>query len=958
MGIHLGDIGLELKETMSRKEKLTFMLTDLDYRIKKDSETPIIRLFGKTDEGKPVVVNIQDFLPYIYVRKNSELPFILQNDPIVGEWVKKTEDITLRQYFWGSEIVKLVKLYGSNPTKIIEIKQELEKLGFETFETDIPFLKRYLLDTAIKCLNVVEVKCSTFEEREKGIIIGAGFKDVTPASSLEITSPSVYYPLKVMSVNVKILQDEESVSELLSKKNRRLMAISVIWGKDVKPENGKLFLLQEDTDDSEKELIMDFIKYLQKIQPDILTTYQGDSFDLPYFYHRMLLLKIPTQLLSLFRDEPSYYSKHLLSYRIKGRMVFDLALRTWGIHPKSGKKELYDIAEAALGITGYERIEPLKHLWESGIIDDCEDDLRLFAKQCFQDCKIVYDLFWNLGMTGWVETLRVTGFPPYEGNSCTERINGEFELMRYMRRKGILIPPKPSIQQVEKNSLEREKYPHEGGTVLYPEGLLHTGVIIVDFRSMYPSVMVAHNIGGETRKNWVSGADHDNALKAFNTENRSALSIMEKELVEKRIAKKEKIKELTKQLVNIKDQQTQRELERAIQILTREQNSMKIVANAMYGAHYYVRSRFYSQALASAVADTARTYLLGVKEELKVVSEKVISCQLIYGDTDSAFIKLLDNKLILEINNEKDPIKKEALIRLLKDIVASILKLLNEKLPKPIELSLKDIAYRCVFKPNRKKAYAYLSLLTNEIEIKGFEAVRSDWSPISQAAQRKVLEIFLTALEDTSPLEVTQIATKKRRNHNKEEFNKAEKFLLEFGRRILITPIERLFPHVTTYSPIKRHPSQYKSIPPGVYAFLDYCKREGLDSNREWLTYDKFPWIITPGDGAVYKRARHPKYAHDIDRPFYVRQMLLGIRTFGLETSLEDVLSTLNVELPEIVTSVSENDIGTSLNNDSIFPYSVKELTWKNSIKGRKKRREHLVVGQSQLSIYLDSEDD
>jgi len=60
-----------------------------------------------------------------------------------------------------------------------------------------------------------------------------------------------------------------------------------------------------------------------------------------------------------------------------------------------------------------------------------------------------------------------------------------------------------------------------------------------------------------------------------------------------------------------------------------------------------------------------------------------------------------------------------------------------------IELKFEDIAYRVIFKPDRKKAYSYVSLLTNDFKVKGFEAVRSDWSPLARTAQRKVLDILL-----------------------------------------------------------------------------------------------------------------------------------------------------------------------------------------------------------------------
>ena len=235
--------------------------------------------------------------------------------------------------------------------------------------------------------------------------------------------------------------------------------------------------------------------------------------------------------------------------------------------------------------------------------------------------------------------------------------------------------------------------------------------------------------------------------------------------------------------------------------------------------------------------------------------------------------------------------------------------------------------------------------------------MRSDWTPISQAAQKKVLNIFLTASEKKENNKGTTTLRKNRREHEKDEFNQAEKFLHAFGRRILNTETEQLLPHVITYSPIKRHPKLYKAMPPGVAAYVDFCKREKLDWTHEWLTYDKFPWVIVPGDGPVFKRAHHPKFAKDIDRPFYIRQMLLGIRTFGLETTLEDILNTQNEALFDLVSESTEDNNAQSM-GETILPYSGSDLAWKNRVKGKKRKKQLLVANQSRLNLYLEESDE
>jgi DNA polymerase I len=932
---------------MTRKlPEVKFLLTDLDYHFDEKEKVPILRLFGKRKD-KQVLVTIKDFIPYFYVRKHPEVKIILEQEPTISESISKYEEAFLREYFLGDKPIKLYRVYCLDPRKIKGLVKKIQKFGHECYEYDLTYYQRFLIDTTIKSLNVVSVEPTKIEEKGRELFLETSYRAVLPIDNLDV-SPDDFYPLKLMSVSVKLPRGKGSYDELFKKKDKRIVAITVMNSTTPQIEKGKVFLLKEDSNDAEKKIIIDFLNYLQEIQPDIIATYRGDTIDFPYLFHRMRVLKIPTYLFSVFKKDSNYYSSGLLGYRMKGRQVYDLALRTWGIHPRSGKKELHDIAEELLGVTNFERIENIEDVWKSAVIDENQEHAKLLVKNCFQDAKLIFDIYWKIGMTGWVETLRVTGYPPFEGNKCTERLNGEFELMRYLKKKDVLIPKRPVGIEVEKNAIERQLHPHEGGTVLYPKGMLHTGVIVVDFRSMYPSVMVAQNIGGETLKQWHDGLDWGDSLKLFRQDTQSALSLMEQELIKKRVAKKEEIKRLKQQLEITTESKDKKKIENKLTTLNREQNSMKIVANAMYGAHFYIRSRFYSQPIAGAISNSARAYLLGFENLLGEVSEKVVPCEMIYGDTDSAFIRLMDPSLIIEIYHETNPLEREIKKKQLLQLIDQMLEILNKSFPKPIELSLKDIAYRCIFKPDRKKAYAYSSIFSDEIEIKGFEAIRSDWSPVSQAGQRKVLEILLTA--PVKPFENRYTETSRpRRCHNDPAFNRCEEFLLEFGKKIHNLPFEVLKPHVVTYSPIRRHPLQYKSMPPGVFAFLDYCQKEGLNSDTEWLIYDKFPWIIIPGEGPVFKRARHPKYAEDIDRFFYIRQMLLGIRTFGLETLPEDVVNVQNIGLEAFGTP---NTGKGQLDEMPISAYSDDDLNWLAK-KKMKKKGKRAPVGQSLLNLYI-----
>ena len=943
-----GEHHQEIPKAMSKKKELLFLLTDLSYEIPEEKDLPIIYLYGRRKEGE-VLVKVHGFAPYFYVKKTPELPFILQNDPKINQWQRATEERTLRQYFWGGTPIRLVKVLGTNPRKVREISRTFEKLGIKTFETDIPFLKRFLIDNDIKCLNVIKVRSSQLRTAGRRIYLEVGYQDVSRVSEEELPRATDFYPLRLLSLNIKIARENESFEELMQKKDKPILAITTILGTSTKPAKAKVFFLEDYSPEGERKMIQKFLVFLQEVQPDILCTFHGDNFDLPYLLHRMKLLQVPSHAFSLFNDEPCYYSKSLHSFRMMGRMVFDLALRTWGIHPPSGKKGLYDIAEVLLGrgapatvrtnhsnyykqTPTFEEVNTARdflHLWRQGFCERRKEQIKALATRCLYDAKLIYDLFWELGMSGWIETLRVTGFPPAEGNSCTERLNGEFELMRYMRRKGIIIPKRPDADQVEKNRLIRQQYPHEGGTVLYPKGTLHIGVLIADFQSMYPSVMIAQNIGGETIKQWVEGSDYGDPKKLFEQQSRSCLAIMEKALIKKRMAKKKQISQLQEQLKQTTDAVARRTLEEKIAILQREQNSMKIVANSMYGAHFYIRSRFYTQTLAAAIANSARDYLLGIEKQLEILSKKLVPCELIYGDTDSAFIKIHAEELFTKIHAERDAPRREQLIAKLMLLVNALLKAINDNLPSPVQLKFEDVAYRIIFKPERKKAYSYSSLLSNEFVIKGFEAVRSDWSPLARQAQRKVLEILLNYPKATAETTLT-------------EFQLAKRFLIALGVKVLQMPSELLLPKVVILSPIRQPPENYKGKTPAVVAFSHFAQMEGVDVSKAWMDYDKFPWVIVAGKGSIYERARHPKFAEEIDREHYVKEMLRCCEGLGVKVSLAEVKGALPTgRLPHAFERARDKGLLLPAEEKSplsIEPIKTGELEWQRKSKKPKRR--------------------
>ncbi|HUT80508.1 MAG TPA: DNA-directed DNA polymerase [Candidatus Bathyarchaeia archaeon] len=895
---------------MTLTEKINFMLIDLDYKIEEIDESPTIRLFGKT-EKELVMVILKDFLPYFYVTKKKDLMNFITNDSIINTWVKRIEE-TIRKKYFGGEELKLIKVYGSNPRETPKIRQRLEKAGYEVHEADIPFVKRFLLDTKLRGLNVLSVISEKIIKQDNKLIIEASYQNVTINPKDSAYSAEHFYKIKQLAFDIEVDHQTETIQQLLEEKNKRITAISYVWGTSQFSHQNKVHILVEDSDLAERKIIEDFINTLQKIQPDILISFNGDNFDIPYLLARMNHLQIPTKLLSVFQDDSVFYSERSRCYRIKGRIAYDISPRTWGIHPISGKKSLGDIAEVVLNKKKIEIDKPLGVIWRSGYIENNQDYKKLFKKYSQTDSMLTYELAWKLGVPGWLEVIRLTGYPPGEAPGSTERIQGEFELMRFAGQQGVLIPTAPSDEEVARRRIERNRNPHTGGTVLVPKGTIHLAVIITDFRSMYPSVCVSHNIGGETLKR-VKELDNADPLQLFHSKPQSCLALMQETLINRREETKQKIKDLNQKISTIKDKKLHDRLLEELQVLDKEQYSLKIVANSMYGAHNYIRSRFYSITLGNAITNIARTYILRMEKLLIEISDKITPVEIIYGDTDSAFIKILDSSVVTNIYNETEPKKIENYTNKLMKLTDTILKHLNSKFPGAMELTLEDIAYKLIFKPKRAKAYSYYSILTGNLNITGFEAVRSDWSTLSRDAQKKILELILT-----EPVVVTASG-----NIPSEDpgLIKAKNYLTKLGIKIFQMPISDLLPKVVILSPIKKAPKDYKAKTPAIQAFLDYAKKENLDPENTWKEYDKFPWVVTPGKGLISDRAKHPKYVNEIDREHYITEILRASEGFGVRVTLLEVKNALTIEpIDEIFKRVSKD--GNRKNQDGLIEES------------------------------------
>ena len=841
-----------------------FILLDADYEIENRDgiKKPLLRLWGRSN-GKRVEVRVRDFLPYIFAASDEEnIKIILaKGRENVRNWLLHTSQCVRSDYFGGT-LREVTKVVGNIPYHVPEVRKTIQEARIEVYEADIPFTRRFLIDRGLRALHPITVTGTIIEHKEDALIIETLYTSL----SQDLNTLSDYQP-SLLAFDIEVDYEEgETIHELLLEKKRRITAISLAWGT-VETDNptSKVIILENDSDTAELALLNEFLNTVKQLKPDILLSFNGTFFDIPYLTARLSRYEKTLGELALFEGLQKDVIKSNIpieSYRLKGRAVVDLLPKTWGIHPISGQKTLGSVAEEVLGESKVKLRKSLGELWRNGI-NGSEEDAQIFRDYSLKDAVLTFRLAAELGISNSIELCRLSGYPLPEGLLSTSRNIGEFELMRILFSREMFIPSKPTQDELRTRNEFSKKYPHLGGWVLDPMVNEASNVAILDFRSLYPNIVRTHNISGETLFPNSESLPSD---QRFKKEPRGALAELMDRILKERY-------QTQAEILTIKEQSTEKKHHKRLEILEKRQRSLKLMANSLLGASNYPRGRFYHHIIANSITAIARELL---RDKLELWTNEFSEDQpydvfLRYGDTDSIFIEfILSDTNSYNITHHKSFITRSQEKEQLLKVINKYRSFLSEKLPEFLELQLEDVASRIILKKGRKKAYAYVSMLSNNIIIRGFEAVRSDWSPLARKAQRELLETLLT---DQS--------TKRREI--------ARRVIFSICRNILRGQISHLIPELAIRGPLKRSPTKYRSKTPSVGAFLHYCDQMELDPESEWKKWDGFPYIIAKGsqNEPQYLRAYHPDVFRNgekiIDRMHYVREILGASNRFGIQ---------------------------------------------------------------------------
>jgi len=276
---------------------------------------------------------------------------------------------------------------------------------------------------------------------------------------------------------------------------------------------------------------------------------------------------------------------------------------------------------------------------------------------------------------------------------------------------------------MDKSKSGKRKPAYEGGLVLEPKrGFYETIVLLLDFNSLYPSIIQEYNLCFTTFKHWESGGEGEALTLPQTSEDVGILPKVIGRLLDRR----KSVKVLLKKE---KDQDKKKSLDI-------RQKALKLIANSMYGCLGFPRSRFYCKPIAFSITALGRENLKKAAEkaeEVAGVNNQML--RVIYGDTDSIMV---DSGI--KYDGEKS-------LNLARAKGREVRKICN-KLYKKMYLELDDVFTKMLLL--RKKKYAALKVEGDKMvrEVKGLDQVRRDWSVVSSETSNNVLE-FLFNSEST-----------------------------------------------------------------------------------------------------------------------------------------------------------------------------------------------------------------
>ena len=667
--------------------------------------------------------------------------------------------------------------------------------------------------------------------------------------------------LKRVAIDIEV-ETEEGRMPNARDHDRRITAVGFVGSDGFKkvlvltnniPSDGTPLIHEAEPCATEKELIEKAFMVINAYP--IIVTFNGDDFDLPYLYARSQDSRIDPNGVAIPKDKvpimvkKESFIKHGMQAEPVGirhgihidlyRTFDNRSIQIYAFSRAYTDHTLNAISEAMLGDSKIEF---------EGDISDLP--IQRLAEYCLKDADLTYRLTSfndNLLMKLLVVIARI-------GRLSVDDIS-RFGVNQWIRgilyyehrQRNELIPSRNELEKKGTASttaiIKEKKY--RGGEVVEPVPGIHFNVIVLDFASLYPSIIKVHNLSYETincahedcRKNEVEGTTHwvckhRKGLTSFLIGSLRDLRVN----YYKHLAKDKTLPPEERKLYNVVSQ------------------AIKVILNASYGVMGAAIFPLYCLPVADATAALGRTTI-----NRTINKCREIGIQVVYGDTDSIFLSNPDQKHI------------DQLVQWARETLG-------------VDLEI-DKQYRYVVFSDLKKNY--LGVLSDgTVDVKGLTGKKSHTPPFIRKAFYDILEI-LGKINSEKDFEYAREKIKSVIQENAKNLEVHKIPLEELSFNVTINKSLSTYGKKTGSKTVDGNSNDiYKGLPQHIKAakmLVDANKREIRAGDT--ISYVK----IKAGDGVRPVELSKPE---EIDIEKYLEAM---------ESTFEQVLSALNFDFKSVL---------------------------------------------------------
>ena len=790
-------------------------VTDVQYE---DEPELLTHVFGRDEDGRRVHKKIYDTVPYLFVPEDDFSKDYLQNcgvDDVVIDW---------NRGFESYDGVDLVQIATNTPDDVDDVAEYFEVC----YESDLLFERRCTADYELSGY----VRTPTDQNLSVDQIEPVDEEDIDPIDprglvvDIEVRVPDTFYnefaeeaPNEVTAITAYDTYEDVYTlfcydPDLSVEPTSIRDYIEENWDGHDEFDRMTDIDIQFKRFGNELNMLKSYRDYVADREVDFFTGWNYIDFDHEYLFNRM-------------DDKLGYYEVQKMSpidqvggYKtetyIKGIPAIDMmsAYCDKLIYGKLKSQSLEYVSQKELGVGKIE-----------GEDNSFDENRTKFMAYNIVDVQLCVELDRKFGvMEFWYMLADVTSIPPYEVGSPMKEVEGFFF---YHRNDDEILPDTDDDKEMDTIS---------GGFVMPPSDGLKDWVGVTDLKSLYPSSMISCNISPETMTYDLEEADIVVPNMPLNYEDVSGTEITQNDIdwqigqgacVGFSLDDQGIIPKYQRLLFDNRDQMKRKRNSYDPDTVEYEmydirQRVIKVVMNTVFGVLDHPYFRLAKDGLGAAITSVSRfVSWVGIKRIREMGYETI------YGDTDSLFIDLGDGgddideyvEKILEleqgINDGLDFVADSVGIPEVHPFLDGSL----HGTERHLWVYEAEKLYRRFLQTGAKKRYAGNIVwkegkLVNEVDVSGFETVKSDSATITQDVQEEFIQRVLDG----------------------EGYDELTEFIQEYieGLESLSFDLE----YVGFPSSLNKPPEEYPNMP---------VKRATLYSNEhlgyDWQSGDD-PWLV------------------------------------------------------------------------------------------------------------------